>query len=586
MLRHKPLKQFTPNSRKVQSMERARGAGLLAGLSAVLLIVLSGCTPTTATQEDTAEARATMLPGTVGELPQIPPEVADHAGDWPLGNRDYGNTRATFDAAITAENVDTLGVAWAFEILANGAWGGAAGNPLIAGDTVYFQDLAANTHAIDLHTGEEIWQKRYDNELVGPGGPGLGYGRVYIVNRVDQFAALDLATGEELWRYTTDSMRPSGAIQPSAFDGRVYITSQAGVGGAGEEAYRGYQGGVSGFAFALNPETGEPLWEWQAVEEGFWGNPDVNSGGGMWYPPAIDIERGLTFWGTGNPAPFAGTAEFPNASSRPGPNLYTDSLVALDHATGEMAWYYQVTPHDLFDHDFQASPILATVAAAGEERDIVIGGGKSGRILAFDRTTGERLWETAVGKHENDDLDEVPPGETVWVYPGVWGGVETPMAYAEGVVYALVTNLPTPYHATMWDAKDGTEAVHRAEGGTLLENGTAEVNALDAATGEILWRYELDRVAFAAVTVVNDLLFTATLDGEIMALRREDGEPVWRFQAPGGINAWPAVAGDTIVWPIGIGSKPVLLALRLDAEGGPLPTPEPQRTPVSGLTDQ
>ena len=123
------------------------------------------------------------------------------------------------------------------------------------------------------------------------------------------------------------------------------------------------------------------------------------------------------------------------------------------------------------------------------------------------------------------------------------------------------------------------QALNRFEGGTFYKNGNAEIDALDAATGKILWTYKFDRVAFAGVTIVNDLLFTSTLDGMIYALSRKDGTVVWQWQAPGGTNAWPAVSGDTIVWPFGLGDSPSVIALRLNASGS-VPTPQQQRTPV------
>ena len=111
------------------------------------------------------------------------------------------------------------------------------------------------------------------------------------------------------------------------------------------------------------------------------------------------------------------------------------------------------------------------------------------------------------------------------------------------------------------------------------EHLAAQIDAIDAATGEILWTYTFDRIAFSGVTVVNDLLFTATLDGMVYALSRNDGKVVWQWQAPGGTNAWPAVAGDTIVWPFGLGDSPSVIALKLGGTGS-IPTPEQQRTPV------
>jgi glucose dehydrogenase len=526
-------------------------------------------------QESTPETTATP----VFSQFDIPPEIANNADEWPLANYDYANTRAASNAMIDSSNVSTLGVAWTFNLKGVSGWGAAAGAPVIADGVVYMQDLGANTFAIDLKTGESKWEALYHNGLFGPVGPGIGYGKVYIYSRLDRLTALDMNTGQEIWNYSTGTQSAGGAFQPSAFANNVYVTTQAAVSGQGQVEFHSYQGGSSGVAFTLNPDTGEKGWEWVAVEDGFWGNPEVNSGGGIWFPPAIDTQTGVTYWTTGNPSPVPGIADYPNGSSRPGPNLYTNSLVALDHLTGEMLWYNQVKPHDLFNLDFQASPILATVTIEGEDRDIIIGSGKFGRVLGFDRQSGETLWDTPIGLHQNDELLELPPGETVWVAPGAWGGIETPMAYADGVVYALTTNLPSPYEATANNATTPEEALNQSEGGTLYETGTAELDALDAATGEVLWRTEFDRIAFGGVTVVNDLLFTATLDGMIYALSRDNGSIVWQYQSPGGTNAWPAVAGDTIVWPIGIGDSPMLLALRLTSNEA-VSTPEHQRTPV------
>lgn len=497
------------------------------------------------------------------ELAEIPAEIADHAEDWPLANRDYSNTRAALTSNINSQTIHQVEVAWEFSIPGRAAYGAAASAPIIAGSVVYFQDLASNVFAIDLLTGEVLWETMYDSPVIGPNGPGIGYEKVFVITGVNTFAALDIETGLELWSVSTGD-RPTGAFQPYVYGGYAYYTTQAGVAGeGGETSFRGYEGGTSGHILALDPNTGETVWDFQTVEEGFWGNPEVNSGGGVWYPPAIDTETQLTFWGTGNPAPFPGTFEYPNASSRPGENLYTNSLVALAHDTGELVWYNYVNPNDLFDLDFQAPPILASVFLEGEQREIVIGSGKLGEIIAFDRETGETIWRTPVGIHQNDNLTEIPAGETVTVYPGILGGVETPMAYADGIVYAPVLNLPTEHSPTGWGAETGTEALTNADARTPVGQGTGEVVALDAASGQILWSHEFDSGLYAGVTVVSDLIFTATFDGMIYALNRSTGETVWSYQAPAGINAWPAVADDTIVWPAGTGDNPSLVALRL-----------------------
>jgi outer membrane protein assembly factor BamB len=482
----------------------------------------------------------------------IPPEVAQNQDEWPLPNRDYSNTRATMDSTINASNVSDLTEAWSFDVTAQSIYGAAASGPIILEGVVYFQDLESNVFAIDFQSGEVLWEQMYGDGVVGPNGVGVGYGKVFVVSDTTEFAALDMNTGEELWAVSTEG-RPTGSFQPMVYGNQVYFATQTG----------GYTGGRSGFISAHNPETGETIWEFQVIEEGFWGNEALNSGGGVWYPPAIDTETGLTFWGTGNPGPFPGTEEHPNGSSRSEPNLYTNSLLALTHEAGEIAWYNYVNPNDLFDLDFQISPILASVPTQNETHDIVIGSGKLGEIIAFDRRSGEILWRTTVGTHQNDDLTEIPLGETVEVYPGILGGVETPMAFADGVVYAAVLNLPTVHSATGNGAHTGNQALNFANEQTHFGEGTSELVAVDAATGEILWSHAFEMDNYGGATVVNDLVFTATFDGMIYALDRATGNEVWSYQAPGGINAWPAVVGDTIVWAAGFGDTPTLFALRL-----------------------
>ena len=537
-------------------------------LAAPLALGLTGVTAPAAFRAWAQEATPAALAG-------APEEVATSMTAWPLPNRDYANSRTTMDAAISRDNVSELGEAWSFAIPGTGAYGSFSGNPIVIDGVVYIQDLACNVFALDFETGEVLWEHRYDTPTVGPNGPAVGWGKVFAATGVDTVSALDIETGDELWAVQLEG--PVGAIQPTVYDDTVYVSTLAGVLDPEEEGgLRGYAGGATGIAYALDQETGEARWSFQTVEEGFWGNPDLNGGAGLWFPPAIDTEREMLFYGTGNPAPFPGTVEFPNASSRPGPNLYSNSLIALDRNSGELLWYNQVKPHDLFDLDFHLSPMLATITVDGAERDVVIGAGKLGRILAFDRETGETIWNTAVGEHENDELEAVPEGETIMVLPGVYGGVETPMAFADGMVYASVANLPTPYTATGHDATNGAEAVQRAERMTEVAEGTGVIVALDAATGEIAWTHETDAVPFGAATVVNDLVVASTFEGTIFALDRGSGEELWSAQLAVPLIAWPAVVDDTIIIGAGASQNARLVAFRL---GAPQATPEASPVP-------
>lgn len=500
-----------------------------------------------------------------GDVPAVPPEVEAAADEWPLGGRDHANTRATTDTSIDSTTIDRLEVAWEVPLDGVGDWGAAASTPVIADGVVYLQDLQSNVMALDLATGEEVWRTEIGRSAIGPNGPAIGYGKVFLQDGEQNLIALDIEDGEELW--STELEPHTGTQQPSVFGGLVYTGTGAGFPGAGPEDVGGresYVGGASGMVYGVEHDTGAIAWEFQVVEDDFWGDEENNGGGGIWFPPGIDTDTGASYWGTGNPAPFPGTEGSPNAATRPGDNLYTSSLIALD-PDGELDWYHQAKPHDLFDLDFQISPVLATVDVEGTPTDLAIGAGKLGWVHAVDRRTGEEVWRLAVGDHQNDELTELPPGEEVLVLPGVWGGVESPLAYADGVVYAQVINLATPWTATGYEAPDDEpgQAVAAAEGRTDLSTADSLVVAIDAATGEAMWETAWDEPSFGGATVVNDLVLTADLDGTVRALARADGAEVWTMELGGGVNAWPAVAGDVVVWPVGSGPDPRLVALRL-----------------------
>ena len=479
----------------------------------------------------------------------VPKEIVKYEKDWPVANKDYSNSRASIDSKINSGNVSELGVAWAFAIPGASEWGAAATNPLILGNIVYLQDLKSSIYAIDFKNGELIWNKEYSLDNAGPTGPVIADGKIFITKGHYEAAALDMK-GNELWTVKLSDNENVGIdIQSTAFNGKFYISTVPGINNSNF-----YKGGSTGFLYALDGATGKVVWSLNTVDsEDIWGNPEVNSGGGAWYPPAIDTKSSVMYWAIANPGPWPGTAEFPNGSSRPGPNLYTNSILALNAEEGSMLWYNQVLPHDLFDYDLQISPILATVNIDGSDKDIIISAGKMGKVYGFDKATGKTLWETKVGLHENSELTELPEGVTK-VSPGPLGGVETPMAYADGVVYVPVVNMVVEYTPSEFVASSFD-----------LGAATGELVAIDAATGQILWDKKIDQMAVGAATVVNDLVFTSTFNGKIYAFDRKTGDEIWTYQAPGGINGWPAVSGDTIIFPVGLGQNPVLLALRLGA---------------------
>jgi len=477
--------------------------------------------------------------------PRIPPEVREFADDWPLPGRDYLNTRSTTHSSIDASNVATLAPAWQVPLPGRGSYGNIATTPLIAGDTIYVQDLSTNVSAIDRETGAIRWKRDFGGFVIGPTGVALGWGKIFAIRGTNGVMALDATTGEELWVRQLNRTRSEGVdIQPTVYGDMVFVSSvPVSLNGI-------YTGGDRGVLYALDQESGETVWSFDTVDSpDLWGNPEVNSGGGSWYPPAIDTRRGRIYWAVANPAPFPGTPEFPNGSSRPGPNLYTDTLVTLDVITGELDWYQQAIPHDIFDHDLIHS-LLVDVRDGGETRRIAVATGKGGKVIGHDIETGATLWTTPVGLHQNDDLTALP-GPTE-VLPGTFGGVLTPPAAADGVVYVATLNAPSLY-------EPGVPEVIGGNVGTM----DGQVVAIDARTGAIVWDVVVPGDPTGGATVVNDLVLTATLQGKVLALDRATGATVWTWDAPGGINGWPAVAGDLIAWPVGLPNPALLVGLRL-----------------------
>ena len=401
------------------------------------------------------------------------------AGDWPLPNYDHSGTRATFDSKIDSGNVDQLTEAWRYELPRGPGFGAAATTPIVIDGTVYIGDLLTNVHAVDLLTGERRWMVEVGVGVFGPSGVAVGWGKVFANKGGTEIAAYDAETGEELW--ATNLVGNGGAIniQPTLAGGKVLAATSSLA-----------QPGARGTLFALDQETGDVLWSFDTIEsDDLWGHPELNSGGGAWYPPSVDLDKRVSYWGTSNPYPFPGAVGFPNGESRPGDNKWTDSILAIDLDTGELNWGYQAVAHDLFDHDTVLTAVADLNDAQGQ---VIISTGKLGRVIGLD-PNGKVMWDTPVGMHQNDDLASFE-GE-IEVLPGAAGGVVTPIAVADGVVYVSVVNTPSTYA--------GPE--QSSDAGPPLGSFNSQFVAIDSATGNILWDVDLPGDSFGGATVVNDL---------------------------------------------------------------------------------
>jgi outer membrane protein assembly factor BamB len=440
-------------------------------------------------------------------------------GDWPLPNGDLEGTRAAADAQIDSANVSRLRVRWRFPFKARPSFSGIfASTPIVDGDTVYVQDLRSNVFALDRATGAVRWEKRYGFRNDGPNGIASGDGRIYGGTDSEAFA-LDAKSGRELWRrHLTSATEQFVNVAPVLWEGLVFMGTV------------GYPPGGRGAAYALDAKTGDVRWKFDTIARP-WQMPMQAGGGGIWYPVSIDGD-GRLYLGTANPGPWGGTPELPNGGAFPGRALYTDSLVVLDARSGRLLWHDQVTPHDVRDYDFQATPILAG--------DRVIGAGKGGRVIAWDRETRQRLWTASVGLHRND-VGPLPR-RTVPVCPGLLGGVETPMAFADDRVLVPVVDLCVPESAVTTTSLDKVDP----------ERGKGQLVALDAATGKRLWTRRFPSANFGCATVANDVVFTSTYDGNVYGLAVDDGRVLWRAKLRAGANSCPAVAGDELFVGAGV----------------------------------
>lgn len=471
--------------------------------------------------------------------------------DWPLPNGDYDNTRASAETIIDSSNIERLTEAWRMPLAttSGGPFGLLTSTPLIVGDTIYLQDMVSNVYSVDRRSGSMRWIHRDQALTVGPNGVAVGWGKVFAGIGDTGIIALDAADGREQWRFEPPLVHSEGIdIQPLAYGGRVFVaTVPASLRGSG--ARSGYDGGSRGVLFALDADSGAVEWSFDTVDSrDFWGNPEQNGGGGAWYPPLIDGDRGMLYWGTGNPSPWPGLPEAPSGSSRPGPNLYTSSVVALGLGDGKLAWYHQERAHDLFDWDFQNPPIRVRRGEGRAARELILGSGKTGTVVALDPDDGSLVWRAKVGWHENDELESLPAEPSVVVAPGVLGGVLTPPAYADGVVYVPVVDMGTTFGGSDYLPDVG--------------NIRGSIVALDVRDGREIWKAQLRSGPYGSVLVVNDLVIAPDGTGRVHAFARETGEQVWHFDAGGGINAPPVVAGDTLLVPVGMGQG-ALIALRL-----------------------
>ena len=493
------------------------------------------------------------------------------AAGWTLPGGNLQNTRDVA-SPITSSNVSQLGVAWCVPVESTGEARAAgladsyATTPIVVNGVVYLQDLESNVMAIRLATGKVLWTHNYSSPNGGPDGVNVVNGTVYAATD-NTAVALSAATGTQLWSRKLIGNDHEGIdMTPGYNDGTVYVSTVPVNPTVGQ-----YLGGAKGTLWALNAATGAPKWSWDEVQN-LWGNPTINSGGGLWDPPSFD-SQGNIYIGIANPGPIGQDGwpkGYPWGTSRPGPDLYTDSVVKLS-PDGKLLWYYQLTPHDLYDWDLQDSPVLTT--ANGQP--VVIDAGKAGIVIELNAQTGKLLWKLPVGVHSGDDNDgllaeNATPTSTIPLpakfdlEPGVFGGVESQLATDGSTVFAAVNNLAVPM-----SVKGVTESSSAFE--ASIGKATGEMVAINQDTGKIEWDVKLPSSPYGAATVTNNVVFTTTYSGDLYAFNAATGATLLKTPLSAGSNAPVSIAGDYVIVGAGVPSasksqQELIIAYKLGAK--------------------
>lgn len=505
--------------------------------------------------------------GPAFETQRAPRMAADAHADWPMYNRDYDGTRFSPLAQITAANVASLVPACTFPlgVKANLQTG------IVAVDGTLYFTTATDTYAVDATTCALRWRHTYDYDPKPPFDPnkvnrGLAYlagpdrPRLFRGANDGRVMALDPATGDELWSAVAGDPGAGETFPaaPIAWNGMVFMGNAGGDNFAVKGRMMAFDAKTGGrvWSFDLVPENGKAAQSWPPGTERF---PKV--GGASWTSYALDTATGVVYTPTGNAAP-----DF-ISGFRPGRNLYTYSVVALDAHEGTLKTFYQLLEHDYHDWDIAAAPSLVSTRAG---QHLVIAAGKDGHVYGTEQATGRRVFATPVSTIEN--IDAPLTGKGARFCPGVNGGVEwngpsfsprTNMLYVGSIDWC--TTLAT-YSADQPGKLRGKEALPWTGSSSLRAPFGANelarrgwLTAIDADDGSIRWRYASPTPLIAGVTATaGDIVFTGDLDGNILAFSARDGHELWRYSAGapigGGVITYRVDATEYLAVAVGINS--------------------------------
>jgi PQQ-dependent dehydrogenase (methanol/ethanol family) len=529
-------------------------------LPALVLVALG--TPALA-QEVSGGATTARKP-----MPSVSTTVAQGALDnserqaqnWLHSNGGYAQTRFYPGSKINSSNVSKLRPAFVFQTQVLESMETA---PIVVNGIMYLTTSYNHVHAINATTGEEYWHYKHKMGPIttyccGPNNRGVAISgdRLFMGTLDAKMVALDARTGKLLWETQIEDPEKgySETMAPVVVENMVLIGTNGG------------EYGVRGFVKAFDVNTGKLIWTFHTIpekgHEGVWAVNDATGrnmlrdiaaekkqlaekggdfyktlGGGVWMAPAVDRNARTVWFVVGNPSPDLYGAE------RPGDNLYTDSIVAIDLDKGTYKCHFQYVAHDVWDLDAVSPPILTNARdKSGKMVQVAIHGGKTGHVYVHDRKDCSLIRHSeAMVPQEN--MWVLPTKEGARMLPGANGGVEwSPMALNEKhrLAYALNLHQPMTYHVEPAPYPGGKLWLGGAFKTIPGEKQWGRVAAVNIDTGKMAWKYDTEQPLIGgALATGGDLVFFGEGNGLFKALDARSGKLLWQYQAGAGVNAPP-----------------------------------------------